>query len=67
MASPPTPPPPLVHLQRCRVSFSAGVSDPTSLWLDPAAGKIIGLQDVFRNMSRGVVELDLEGDVLAPG
>jgi hypothetical protein len=60
-----TSPAPLVHLRNVRLSTPEGVAEPSSLWLDPASGKVAGIQDVA--MSRGVVELDLDGDVVAPG
>jgi hypothetical protein len=62
-----TSPAPLVHLRNVRLSTPEGVAEPSSLWLDPASGKVAGIQDLFVAMSRGVVELDLDGDVVAPG
>lgn len=58
---------PLVNLQNLRLSSSEGLSEITSLWLDPQTGKVIGFQDVFASMSRGVRMEDLGGAVVAPG
>lgn len=58
---------PFVHLRNVRISTPEGVGEPSSLWLDPDRGSVAAIQDLFTNMARGVVEYDLEGDVVAPG
>jgi hypothetical protein len=59
-----------VHLHNCRIASDTGVSPPTSLWLDPASGRIVGAQEAFfsaQDQSRQVTEIDMGGDVVAPG
>lgn len=75
LSSPPSPPSPsteepLVHIQNCRIASDSGVSQPSSIWFDPVSGKIVGAQEAFyaaQERGREVREVDMGGDVVAPG